>query len=137
MITKKVNINILTRHVYLPTLIITDKESVFGCQVLRETAEVLGINLKHATIEHAQSIGVLGRARAMIKTSFKKASVEYKKQWRKKLPIATRNYNTTYLSSIDFEPGQVVHGRVPHNILDHKLGLRFNPNIAPTRDFVD
>ena len=63
------------------------------------------------------------------------ASGEYRKQWQKYLPIAILNYNTTYQSSIDCEPSRVFHGRVPHNILDHKLGLRFNPNITPTTDF--
>ena len=29
------------------------------------------------------------------------------------------------------------HDRVPHNILDHKFGLGFNPNITPTTDFAD
>ena len=65
------------------------------------------------------------------------ASGEYRKQWHKYLPIAILNYNTTYHSSIDCEPSRVFHGRVPHNILDHKLGLRFNPNIAPTTDFAE
>ena len=64
------------------------------------------------------------------------ASGEYRKQWQKYLPIAILNYNTTYHSSIDCEPSRVLHGRVPHNILDHKLGWRFNPHTAPTTDFV-
>ena len=65
------------------------------------------------------------------------ASGENRKQWHKYLPIAILNYNTTYHSSIDCEPSRVFHGRVPHNILDHKLGLRFNPNITPTTDFAE
>ena len=135
--TAKVIIDIMTRHAYLPTLIITDKGSVFVSQVIHEVAEVLGINLKHATTKHAQTIGVLERAHATIKTSLKMASGEYRKQWHKYLPIAILNYNTTYHSSIDCEPSRIFHGRVPHNILDHKLGLRFNPNIAPTTDFAE
>ena len=135
--TAKVIIDIMTRHAYLPTLIITDKGSVFVSQVIHEVAEILGINLKHATTKHAQTIGVLERAHATIKTSLKMASGEYRKQWHKYLPIAILNYNTTYHSSIDCEPSRVFHGRVPHNILDHKLGLRFNPNIAPTTDFAE
>ena len=127
----------MTRHAYLPTLIITDKGSVFVSQVIHEVAEILGINLKHATTKHAQTIGVLERAHATIETSLKMASGEYRKQWHKYLPIAILNYNTTYHSSIDCEPSRVFHGRVPHNILDHKLGLRFNPNIAPTTDFAE
>ena len=135
--TAKVIIDIMTRHAYLPTLIITDKGSVFVSQVIHEVTEILGINLKHATTKHAQTIGVLERAHATIKTSLKMASGEYRKQLHKYLPIAILNYNTTYHSSIDCEPSRVFHGRVPHNILDHKLGLRFNPNISPTTDFAE
>ena len=127
----------MTRHAYLPKLIITDQGSVFVSQVIHEIVEILGINLKHATTKHAQAIGVLERAHAIIKTSLKTASGDYRKQWHKYLPIAILNYNTTYHSSIDCEPSRVFHGRVPHNALDHKLGLRFNPNIAPNTDFAE
>ena len=135
--TAKVIIDIMTRHAYLPTLIIADKGSVFVSQVIHEVAEKFGINLQHATTKHAQTIGVLERAHATIKTSLKMASGEYRKQWHKYLPIAILNYNTTYHSSIDCEPSRVFHGRVPHNNLDHKLGLRFNSNIAPNTDFAE
>ena len=135
--TAKVIIDVMTRHAYLPTLIITDKESVFVSQVIHEVAENLGIILKHATTKHAQTIWVLERANATIKTSLKTASGEYRKQWHKYLPIAILNCNTTYHSSIDCEPSRVFHGRVPHNILDRKLGLRSNPNNTPTTDFAE
>ena len=135
--TAKVTIDIMTRHAYLPTLTLTDKGSVFVSQVIHEVAETLGINRKHATTKHAQTIGVLERAHATIKTSLKKASGEYRKEWHKYLPIAILNYNTTYHSSIDCEPSRVFHGRVPHKILDHKLGLRYNPNFAPTTEFAE
>ena len=127
----------MTRRAYLPTLIITDKGSVFVSQVIHEVTEILGINLKHATTKHAQTIGVLEWTHATIKTSLKLASGEYRKQWLKYLSIAILKYNTTNHSSIDCEPSRVFHGRVPHNILDRKLGLRFNPNIAPTTDFAE
>ena len=93
--------------------------------------------MKHATTKHAQTIGVIDRAHATIKTSLKIASGEYRKQWHIFLPIAILIYNTFYNPSIDCEPSRVFHGRIPHNILDHKLGLRFNPNIAPTTDFAE
>ena len=127
----------MTRHAYLPKLNILDKGSVSVSQVILEVAEILGIKLKHATTKYAQTIGVLERAHATIKTSLKMASGQYRKQWYEYLPIAILNYNTTYHSSIDCEPSQVFHGRVPHNFLDHKLGLQFNPNIAPTTDFAE
>ena len=135
--TEKIIIDIITRHAYLPTFIITDKGSVFVSQVIHEAAELLGINLKHATTEHAQTIGVLERAHATIKTSLKMASGKYRKQWHKYVPLAILTYNTTCHSSIDCELSRVLNGRVPHNILGNKLGLRFNPNIAPTTDFAE
>ena len=76
--TAKVIIDIMTRHTYLPTLIITDKRSVFVSQVIHEVAEKLGKNLKHAITKHVQTIGVLERAHATIKTSLKMASGEYR-----------------------------------------------------------
>ena len=51
--TAKVIADIVTRHAYILTLIITDKRSVFVSQVIHEVAEILGINLKHASRKHA------------------------------------------------------------------------------------
>ena len=94
--TAKVIKDIMTRHAYLPTLIITDKGSVFVSQVIHEVAEILGIFLKHATTKHAQTIGVLERAHITIKTSLKMASGEYRKQWHNYLPIAIQKYNIPF-----------------------------------------
>ena len=130
-------INIMKRHANLPTLITTDKGSVCVSQVVHEVAGIIGINLKHVTEKHAETNGVLDRTHATIKTSLKKASCEYRKQWLEYLDIAILKYNTTYHSGINCEPSRVFHGRVPHNNLDHKLGLRFNSDIAPTMDFAE
>ena len=133
--TAKVIIDITPIHAYLPTLNIKDKGSVFVSQVIHEGAEILGKNLKHATTKHAQTIGALERAHATIKTSSKMASGEYMKQWHKYLLIAILNSDAKYHSTIDCESSRVFHGRLPYNTLGHKLGLRFNPNTAPTTDF--
>ena len=100
-------------------------------------AKNLGINLRHATTKHAQTIGVLERAHTTINTSLKLPSGGYWKQRHKYLPIAILTYNTTYNSRIDCETSRVFHGRVPHSILDHKLGERLNPNISRTTDFAE
>ena len=71
--TAKVIIDIMTRHAYLPTIFITDKGSVFVSQVIYEVAEIMGMNLKHATTKHAQTIGVLERDHATIRISLKMA----------------------------------------------------------------
>ena len=40
--------------------------------------------------------------------------------------MAVLNHNTTNHASLGCEPSRVFHGRIPHNILDYKLG--YNPN---------
>ena len=135
--TAKAIICIMTRHAYLPTLIITDKGSVSVSQVIQEVAVILSINLKHATTKGAQTIGVLERAHATIRTSLKTALGEYRKQWHKHSPIAIPNYNTICHSSIDCDLIRVFHGIVPLNILNHKLGFRFNPNTSPTTEIAE
>ena len=53
------------------------------------------------------------------------------------LPIAVLNYITTYHSRLGCEPSRIFHGRVPYNILDHRLGLNPNPKVLPTTDFAE
>ena len=55
----KVIINIMTKHAYLPTTLISDKGTAFTSHVFKEVKGVLGITLKHATTQHAQTIGLL------------------------------------------------------------------------------
>ena len=135
--TAKVIIDILTRHAYLPTLITTDKGIVCASQVINEVAEILGINLKHATTKYVQTIGLLKWSHATMKIFLNKVSGKYRKQWHTFLSIAILNESTTYHSSFDCEPSQVFLDKVCHSILDHKLGLRFHSNFAPTTDLAD
>ena len=124
--TAKVLIDIMTKHSYLPTTIITDKGTAFTSKIFAEIMQVLGITLKCATTKHPQTIGKLERTHASLKTKLKMASGEYRRQWHKYLPLAVLNYNTTYHSSIGCEPSKVFHGRIPYNVLDHNFGN--NPN---------
>ena len=135
--TAKVIINIMTRHAYLPTTLITDKGTAFTSRLVDEVAKILGIQIKCATTKHPQTTGKLERTHASLKCNLKMASGEYRRQWHKYLPLAVLNYNTTYHSSIGCEPSWIFHGRVPYNILDHRLGLNPNPKILPTTDFAE
>ena len=133
----KVIIDIMTKHSYLPTTLITDKGSAFTSTIIAEITQILGITLKCATTKHPQTIGKLERTHASLKTNLKMASGEYRRQWHKYLPLAVLNYNTTYHSSIGCEPSKVFHGRIPFNVLDHKLGNNPNKNFMPTTDFAE
>ena len=135
--TAKVIIDIMTKHTYLPTTLITDKETAFTSKLIAEIAQNLGIQLKCATTKHPQTIGKLERTHASLKTNLKMASGDYWRQWHKYLPLAVLNYYTTYHASLGCGPSRIFHGRIPYNILDNKLGLNPNPKVLPTTDFAD
>ena len=67
--TAKVITDIMTRHAYRTTIMITDRGSVLVAKVIHEKANVLGITLHHATTKHAKSMGVLERTHVIVKTS--------------------------------------------------------------------
>ena len=133
--TAKVIIDIMTKHSYLPTTLITDKGTAFTSKLPHGITKILGIHLRCATTKHPQTIGKLERTHASLKGNLKMASGEYRRQWHKYLPLAVLNYITTYHSSLGCEPTRIFQERVPYNILDHRLGLNPNPQITPTTDF--
>ena len=122
----------MTKHAYLPTTLISDKGTAFTSHVIKEVAGVLGVNLKHATTKHAQTIGLLERSHASIKKALKIETGERRSLWHKYVNIAVLNYNTSYHTSIGCEPSRVFHGRIPYNILDLKLGIRPQQQPIPT-----
>ena len=133
----KALIDIMTKHAYLPTTLITDKGTAFTSTIIAEVTQILGITLKCATTKHPQTIGKLERTHASLKTNLKMACGEYRRQWHKYLPLAVLNHNTSYHASIGCEPTRVFHGRIPYNILDHKLGNNPNEKINPTTEFAE
>ena len=127
----QVLINIMTKHAFLPTTLISDKGTVFTSKVIKEVAGVLDITLKHATTKHAQTIGLLERSHTSIKQALKIETGERRSLWHKYVSIAVLNYNTSYHASIGCEPSRVFHGRIPYNILDLKMGNRPQQNPPP------
>ena len=84
----RVIMDIICKHTYLPTTIITDLGTRFNAQITHEVAAVLGIEPKHATMKHAQTIGLLERTHASVKTHLKAATGEFRNNWHKYLPLA-------------------------------------------------
>ena len=117
--------------------------------MVAEIAQILGIQLKCATTKQTiaqlqtnyktnpQTIGKLERTHASLKTNLKFASEDYRRQWHKHFPLAVLNYNTTYHVTLGCEPSRIFQGRIPYNILDHKLDLNPNLKVLPTTDFAD
>ena len=79
----RVIMDILCKHTYLPTTIITDLGTQFNAQVTHEVTAVLGVELKHAKKKHAQTIGLLERTHASVKTQLEAATGEFRHNWHK------------------------------------------------------
>ena len=77
----RVLIDIITRHSYLTTTIITDKGSQFVAESMQQITTALGIQFRHATTKHAQTIGILERTHASLKESLKIMTGERRTMW--------------------------------------------------------
>ena len=70
----EVIIDIMTKHSYLLTTLITDKGSAYTITVVAKIVHFLSITLKCDSIKHPQTIGKLERTHASHKTYLKMAS---------------------------------------------------------------
>ena len=98
--------NIMTKHAYLPTTLISVKSTAFMSHVIKEVAGVIGITLKHATTKHAQTIALLERSHASIKQALKNETGEQRSLLHKYVNTAVLNYNTSYHTSNSCEPSR-------------------------------
>ena len=62
-------VDAMTRHSCVPTVIMTNKGSQFRSEVVNQNAQTLNIRLYHASTKHTQTIGILERTHAFLKTS--------------------------------------------------------------------
>ena len=133
----RVTMDIFCKHTYLPTTKITDIGTQFNAQVTYENAAVLGIEHKHAAMRHAQTIGLLERTHASVKTYLKAATGVFSQNWHKLFPLAVLNHNTEYHASLVCETSRNFHCRIPHNCLIYKLGYNPNPKHQPQTDIAE
>ena len=111
-IVKVIN-NIMTKHAYLPTTLISDEGTACMSHIIKEMAGVLGITLKLAVKKYAQTIGLLERSHLSIKQELKIETGERRSTWHNYVSIAVLNYNTSYHASIGCDPSREFHGRIP------------------------
>ena len=114
-------VDVMTRHAYLPTLILSDKGSQFRWEIV---IEILEISTSLASTKHAQLIGIIDRTHASIKTELKISTGERRSMWQKYVRIAFMKHNTTYHETLGCESSTVVHGRIPYNVIELNLGIR-------------
>ena len=82
----KVLIDIMTKHLYLTTTLISDKGTACTSHVIKVVAGVLGITLKHA-----RTIGLLQQSHASMKQTLKIETGQWRSLWQKYVNIAVLN----------------------------------------------
>ena len=123
----------------MPKHIITDKGSAFTSQVITELMEKAGMKVSHATIKHAQTIGMIERSHQRLKQILKINVSADRPQWDRYVNLSVMAHNTTYHQTLKCSPTEVSHGRVPYNALDLKFGNPLSPprNATDTQSLVD
>ena len=58
--------DVMTRHCYLPTVILTDKGSQFRSEVINQIAQTLDMRISHSSKKYAQTLGILERTHASL-----------------------------------------------------------------------
>ena len=110
------------RRSYIPLLIVTDQGSHFVSKLLHELPNVLEIKLEHATVKHAQTIGVVERSHGPLKRYLRIYENQLQHDWHKHIDLAVFQHNTSYHTTIGCPPTLLFHGRIPMNPID----IRFN-----------
>ena len=111
-------LSIFTKHAYVPKHILTDKGTAFTAELLAEITRTADIHISHATIKHAQTIGMVERTHAKLKKILKISVNADRPQWDRYVDIAIMAHNTTYHDSLKCSPTEIFHGRIPYNPLD-------------------
>ena len=130
-------VDVMTRHASLPTPTLSDKGSQFRSEVIAEITQILETQISHASTKHVQTIGVLERTHASIKTASKISTGGRRSKGNKYVRIAVLNYNTTYNETLGCEPSTKSHGRTPYNVLDLKVGIKPKWKTTPSSDIAE
>ena len=64
-------LSVFSKHAYVSTHILTDKGSVFTAELFQQLTKTIGIEISHATIKHAQTIGIVEGSHAKPKKILK------------------------------------------------------------------
>ena len=127
-------LSIFTKNAYVPKHILTDKGTAFTAELLTEIAKAADIHISHATIKHAQTIGMVERTHAKLKKNPKISVNADRPQWDCYVDIAIMAHNTTYLDSLKCSPTEIFHGRIPYNPLDQQFRNANKPAETKCKD---
>ena len=79
---------------------------------MTEIMKTAGIKIDHATVKHAQTIGMVERSHQELKQILKINVSADSPQWDRYVNFAVMAHNTTYHQSLKCTPSEVFHGRI-------------------------
>ena len=74
-------LSIFTKQAYVPKHKLTDKGTAFTAELLTEIGKTADIHISHATLKHAQTIGMVDRTHAKLKKILKSSVNADRPQW--------------------------------------------------------
>ena len=125
----------LLQHSYIPLGILTDKGLAFTSKLIQSPSEILKFNLNHATVIHAQTIGLLERSHGPHKRYVKIYENENEHDWHKCVDLAVFQHKTSYHTILGCPPVSIFHGRIPKNPNYLRLNKTL-PNYSSKFDYV-
>ena len=126
-------IDIFSKHAYVPQHVITNKGLACTSQVIEELMSQAGIQVSHATIKHAQTIGMIVRSHQKLKQILKINVSAGRPKWDRYVNLAVMAHNTTYHQTLKYTPTEIFNGRVPYKVLD----LKFSNPLSSSRNATD
>ena len=127
---------IFFRHSYIPCTILSDLGTSFVSELMHELAKLLEVKLKHASLKHPQTVGVVERSHGALKRILK---LNMNDQWNdcyKYVHLATFIHNTSDHSAIGCSPTVLFHGREPIKPLDVHFNNRMIERFSPNSEYV-
>ena len=129
--------HLFLKHTYIPKVILTDKGSQFTSKLMKDTTDLLDIELKHATVKHPQTIGLLERSHAGIKKALRIYENSEHTDWHKFIDYAVFAHNTSYNPRTGTTPSDLFHGFAPFKALQARLNVptERHQNLRPQDNF--
>jgi hypothetical protein len=106
-------INNIYRLHGLPQIIVSDRDRIFTSTLWRELIRLSDTALHMSSSYHPQSDGQTERLNQCLETFLRCSVHSCLAKWSEWLPLAEYWYNTSYHSSLDRTPFEVLHGQKP------------------------